>query len=134
MGQHPPRRSLITPSYGNTWDIRVDYPRSNGRNQFQDELPPYPRMLIPIRSVQPSMELCVYAQVRASRSGRDRTFLTFAMNRITRLDPVALSEPGVYEAAWNGTDENGIRVATGLYFTGFHPGETINAQNFWMLD
>jgi len=125
---------ITTADYGNTWEIiRVDFPL-DGRNQFQDDAPAVSSYAYP-NPFSPTQHGIVRIRFRSEQAGQAVIELfDFAMNRITRLDPVALSEPGVYEAAWNGTDENGIRVANGpVFYRVSIPGETINGK-LLMLD
>ena len=105
-----------TADNGESWEItRVNFPL-DGENQFQADAPDvsvyaYPNPFSPRQ----------HDLVRIKFENRDRSAVTvrlydFGMNLIRILDEKRELLPGTYEAVWDGTDQQGRKVANGTVF------------------
>ncbi|MEX0681798.1 MAG: hypothetical protein WD097_10495 [Balneolales bacterium] len=101
---------------GESWNItRVDFPLSGG-NQHQPDAPDvdiyaYPNPFSPRR----------HELVRIKFNNEKQADITirlfdFGMNLIRELDEFQQLGPGTYEAVWDGTDQQGRKVANGMVF------------------
>ncbi|MDI6401129.1 FlgD immunoglobulin-like domain containing protein [Balneolaceae bacterium ANBcel3] len=105
-----------TTDHGRTWKItRVDFPL-DGKNQHTEEGPEVDAFAYP-NPFSPRVHSLVRIKFEVS-SASDVTIrlFDFSMNFIRQLDQVQALEPGVYEAVWDGTDQQGRKLANGTVF------------------
>lgn len=101
-----------TADLGNSWQItRVNFPLSGG-NQYRQDVATVDSYAYPNPFSQRRHGI-VRIKFEIEQQGRVTiTLYDFGMNRIRELENRTFSA-GTYEAVWNGTDENGRRVANG---------------------
>ena len=112
-----------TADRGESWEItRVDFPLS-GENQHQDSAPDVATYAYPNPFSMRAHELVrIKFEVEQESSVRIRLY-DYAMNPIRELDDVSSVEAGTYEAVWDGTDEQGRKVANGPVFYRIEAGD-----------
>jgi len=107
---------ISTTTNGQSWQItRVDFPLA-GSNVFQEGAPSVDSYAYP-NPFSKSQHGMLRIRFRAPSAGQIRVdLMDFGMNRIRTLEQVSITEPGVYEAGWDGLDALGRRVANGPVF------------------
>ena len=101
---------------GATWDItRVNFPLE-GQNQHQTDAPNVDTYAYP-NPYSPRQHDIVRIKFRnEEHSDVTIRLYDFAMNLIRILDQQQALEAGTYEAVWDGTDQQGRKVANGTVF------------------
>jgi hypothetical protein len=126
---------ISTSDAGDTWEIiRVDFPLRGG-NIFQQNAPDvstyaYPN---PFSRNQHGI-IRLRFETKDNQGPIQVTLMDFAMNPIRTIQAGSISGAGIYEAAWDGLDRNGVRVANGPVF--YHieaAGRTIHGK-FLIVD
>ena len=108
---------------GENWEItRVDFPLA-GENQHQDNAPATESFAYPNPFSMRAHEITrIKFEVEQSGSVQIRLY-DYAMNPIRELDNVSSVESGTYEAVWDGTDDQGRKVANGPVFYRIEAGD-----------
>lgn len=116
------------------WEIsRVDFPMRGG-NIYQKDAPnvdayAYPN---PFSRVQHDI---IRIRFETSSIGVAKTELfDFSMQPINTLQQIPVSQPGIYEVAWDGLDALGRRVANGAVFYRIQVGSDEITGKFLVLD
>ncbi len=123
-----------TTDQGDSWEItRVDFPL-DGENQHQDDAPSvkafaYPNPFSPRN----------HGEVRIKFENSTASDVTirlfdFGMNLIRELDQQHALEAGTYEAFWDGTDQQGRKVANGTVFYEVKTGENRTVGKILLLE
>ena len=112
-----------TDDQGESWEIRrVNFPL-DGENQHQSTAPDVDSYAYPNPFSMRAHEITrIKFEVEETSSVKIRLY-DFAMNPIRELDDISSVEPGTYEAAWDGTDEQGRNVANGTVFYRIEAGD-----------
>ncbi len=123
-----------TADNGQSWEIsRVDFPL-DGKNRYQDDAPSvrsyaYPNPFSPRQ----------HDLVRIKFENRNASAVTvrlydFGMNLIRILDDKRELETGTYEAVWDGTDQQGRKVANGTVFYEVDSGDRRTVGKILLLE
>lgn len=101
---------------GKTWDItRVNFPL-DGQNRHQDDAPGVRTYAYP-NPFSPRQHDLIRIKFETENSSAVTVRLyDFSMNLIRILDEKRELEAGTYEAVWDGTDQQGRKVANGAVF------------------
>lgn len=119
---------------GESWDIRrVDFPL-DGENQHQASAPDVDAYAYPNPFSMRTHELVrIKFEVESPGSVQIRLY-DFAMNPIRELDNVSSLEAGTYEAVWDGTDDQGRKVANGPVFYRIEAGDQETVGKILVLE
>lgn len=101
LGQEPGRRprAQLGQNYPNPFNPTTKIPFELFDGDFQGG-----KAVVTIRIYNPLQQLVAIPQALDSPDGR------------RELDGVTYTQPGKYEAYWDGTDKNGRKVASGVYY------------------
>ena len=101
---------------GKTWEIvRVDFPL-DGKNRFQSNAPSVSSYAYPNPFSPRQHELVRIKFENQNASDVSIRLYDFGMNLVRILDEKKELGPGTYEAVWDGTDQQGRKVANGTIF------------------
>ncbi len=119
---------------GGSWEItRVDFPL-DGANRYQSDAPAVDAYAYPNPFSPRQHDL-----VRIKFENRDEGDVTirlfdFGMNLIRVLDQKQKMAPGTYEAVWDGTDQQGRKVANGTVFYEIDTGNRQTVGKILLLE
>jgi len=105
-----------TDDLGDTWEItRVNFPL-DGQNKYQDDAPDVSAYAYPNPFSPRQHDLVRIKFENPGASSVSVRLYDFGMNLIRILDDKRELGPGTYEAVWDGTDQQGRKVANGTVF------------------
>ncbi len=119
---------------GETWEItRVNFPL-DGKNQFQDDAPDVNAYAYP-NPFSPRQHDLVRIKFKNQEAGSVTIRLfDFGMNLIRILDDKRELASGTYEAVWDGTDQQGRKVANGTVFYEVDTGNRRSVGKILLLE
>ena len=125
---------ISTADNGLTWEItRVDFPMSGG-NIYQTDNSETNTFAYP-SPFSRTQDGVVRIRFKTTSIGTASIeLMDFGMDRIIRLPDVSVSEPGVYEIAWDGLGTNNNRIPNGPVFYTIKIGSERITGKFLILD
>ncbi|MBP3192420.1 FlgD immunoglobulin-like domain containing protein [Natronogracilivirga saccharolytica] len=119
---------------GETWEItRVNFPL-DGENQHQDDAPDVDTYAYPNPFSPRNHDLVRIKFETDSDAPVTIRLYDFSMNLIRVLDENKQLGPGTYEAVWDGTDEQGRKVANGTIFYEIETGNGSKTGKILVLE
>lgn len=123
-----------TSDNGETWEItRVNFPLG-GENQHQSDAPGVNAYAYPNPFSPRTHDLVRIRFENEKESDVTIRLYDFGMNLIRVLDEQQTLSPGTYEAVWDGTDQQGRKVANGTVFYEVDTGGTQTTGKILLLE